>query len=122
MRISGIFIILAAALGVAAFSQSDSTPMMNSVDPESGRIGDVLTVQGTDLGQNLVAAVYLTDGKNDTKVEITLQSPTSIQFKIPPEAKTGRFALMVLTKGRDARYIEEPVKITVEPLPGRPET
>ncbi|HTQ52873.1 MAG TPA: IPT/TIG domain-containing protein [Bryobacteraceae bacterium] len=95
---------------------------MNTVEPESGTIGDILTVHGERLGASQVAALFLTDGKHDTKVVITEQTPTSIQFKIPPEAKAGRFALMVLTKGEKVEYIEEPVKVTIEAPPGRPET
>jgi hypothetical protein len=124
MRISVLLLtVLLFALAAPAFCQAEAnTPMMSTVAPDSGRIGDVLVVQGTNLGQDRVAELFLTDGKNDTKVAITEQTPTSIQFKIPPEAKAGRFALMVLTKGDKARYVEEPVKVTVEPLPVRPET
>lgn len=95
---------------------------MNAVEPASGRIGDVLTVQGASLGQDAVAALYLTDGQTDTKVIITEQTATSIKFRIPPQAKAGRFALMVLTTGKSAKLIEEPVKVTVEAEPAAPET
>ena len=40
--------------------------------------------------------------------------PTSIKFKIPAAAKAGRFSLMILTGGKDPKYIEQPVKVTVE--------
>jgi len=79
-------------------------------------------VQGVNLGLENVAALYLTDGKADTKVVIAEQTVTSIKFQIPPEAKVGRFALMVLTKGKDSKFIEEPVKITVESEGTRPAT
>lgn len=88
---------------------------MSSVEPASGKVGDVLVAQGTNLDRDTVAALYLTDGTTDIKVAIIEQSATSIQFRIPPEAKPGRFALMVLTKGKDPKLIEEPVRITVEP-------
>ena len=88
---------------------------MSSVEPASGKVGDVLVAQGTNLDRDTVAALYLTDGTTDIKVAIIEHSATSIQFRIPPEAKPGRFALMVLTKGKDPKLIEEPVKITVEP-------
>jgi hypothetical protein len=91
------------------------TPMMRSANPTSGKAGDVLTIQGENLGQENVAALYLTDGKTDIKVPIIEQTATSIKFRIPSEAKPGRFALMVLTKDRTPKLIEEPVKITVEP-------
>jgi hypothetical protein len=90
-------------------------PIMSSVEPGSGRVGDLLVAQGTGLGQENVAALYLTDGKVDIGVPIVEQSATSIKFRIPPEAKPGRLALLVLTKDRPPRLIEEPVKITVEP-------
>ena len=89
--------------------------MMSSVDPGSGKVGDVLVIKGVNLGPQSVAALYLTDGTTDVKVPILEQTATSIRFKIPPEAKPGRLALMVLTGGKEPRLIEEPVKITVEP-------
>jgi len=124
MRISLLsMMVLLAFLAASPSSPQDNSvaPMMTSVEPSSGKIGDVLVVQGASLGRDAVAALYLTDGQHDTKVVITEQTPTSITFKIPPQAKAGRFALMVLTRGEKAKLIEEPVKITVEE-PVRPET
>jgi hypothetical protein len=89
-------------------------PLMNSVEPASGKVGDVLLIQGTNLGQDIVAGLYLTDGKTDLRVLMIEQTSTSIRFRIP-EVKPGRFALMVLTKDPDPKLIEQPVKITVEP-------
>jgi hypothetical protein len=102
---------------IASFSplQAQSpVPRMTTVEPASGTIGDVLTATGDNLDRDSVAALYLTDGKSDVKVVITEQTATSIKFRIPPEAKTGRCVLMVLTKGKDPKLIEEPVKVTVE--------
>jgi len=45
---------------------------------------------------------------------VTEQTATSLKFKIPAGAKTGRFSLMILTGGKDPKYIEQPVKVTVE--------
>jgi len=89
-------------------------PWISAVEPASGKVGDVLSIQGVNLGQDSVAALYLTDGNTDLKVLMIEQTSTSIRFRIPPEAKPGRFALMVLTKGNVPKLIEEPVKITVE--------
>lgn len=88
---------------------------MSAVEPASGRVGEVLTVRGENLDQDNVAALLLTDGNTDIKAAIIEQTAASIRFKIPPEAKPGRFALMVLTKGKEPRLLEQPVKITVEP-------
>jgi len=89
-------------------------PLITSVEPDSGRIGDELTAKGNDLGSDSVAALYLTDGKIDLKAPVLEQKATSIRFRIPVGAKPGRFALMVLTTGIEPKLLEQPVKITVE--------
>jgi hypothetical protein len=123
MRISLLSITLLLAVAAPECAQTEpAAPLMTAVEPVSGKIGDVLIVQGVNLGLDNVAALYLTDGKTDTKVVIAEQTVTSIKFQIPPEAKAGRFALMVLTKGKGSKFIEEPVKITVESEGTRPET
>jgi hypothetical protein len=119
MRIS--LLLTFAIFCVLAFPSrafQNRTPAMRSVEPASGRIGDVIVVHGDNLGREYVAELYLTDGDNDVKVTILAQSADSIQFKIPPEAKAGRFSLMVLTAGKEPRLIEEPVKLTVEAVTG----
>ena len=87
---------------------------MSSVEPASGRVGDVVSIKGVNLGQDSVAELYLTDGKSDVKASIIEQTSTSIKFKIPSDAKPGRFSLMVLTRGQNPKLIEQPVKIEVE--------
>ncbi len=100
------------AAGLAAFAQT--MPRMTTVDPINGKAGDVITVAGENLEKSHVAKVYLTDGKNDTPLDLTEQTATSIKFKIPAKATVGRFALMLLTTGKEPKLIEQPVKLTVE--------
>ena len=115
MGLSLLSIPLLVAVALQANPQPPSgMPLMSSVEPASGRIGDVLAIQGANLGQDSVAALYLTDGKTDVKLLIIEQTSTSIRFRIPPEAKPGRFSLMVLTKGKEPKLIEQPVKVSVE--------
>jgi len=109
-----IAIFFALAVPIRLIGQS-TIPQMYKVDPASGRSGDVVAVTGDNLDQDTVAALYLTDGKEDVKVEITEQTTTAIKFKIPANAKTGRLMLMVLTKGSDPKLIEGPVKVLIEP-------
>ena len=90
-------------------------PLISSVEPQSGKPGDLMTARGSSLGPESVAGVYLTDGKIDWKATIVEQSAAAVKFKIPEGVKPGRVALMVLTSGPDARLIEEPVKVTIEP-------
>ena len=104
---------LLIALSYAAFGQ-EAMPRMTSVEPGSAKKGDVVAVTGENLDKNAVAKVYLTDGKNDTPVEVTEQTATSIKFKIPTAKVAGRLALMILTTGKEPKYIEQPVKLTIE--------
>ena len=86
---------------------------MTFVELLNGKVGDVLNVVGENLGKTNVAQLFLTDGKNDFKAEVTEQADAAIKFKIPT-IKPGRFNLMVLTSGKQPRLIEQPVKVTVE--------
>jgi hypothetical protein len=113
MKLSFVVSLLVAA-SFAAYAQQ-AMPRMTAVDPPNGKKGDVITVTGENLQKDLVSKVYLTDGKNDLVVEVTEQTNTAIKFKIPTKAAAGRLALMILTTGKDAKYIEQPVKLTIDP-------
>ncbi len=111
MKLSLISLLMLSAC--LAFSQQ-AMPRMTTVEPGNGKAGDVLTVAGENLDKAGVEKLYLTDGKNDLEVQVTEQAATSIKFKIPATAKAGRFSLMILTSGKEPKYIEQPVKVTVE--------
>jgi len=112
MKLSFVVPLLVAA-SFAGYAQQ-AMPRMTSVDPQNGKKGDVIAVTGENLGKDLVAKVYLTDGKNDTPVEVTEQTATLIKFRIPVKAAAGRLALMVLTNEKVPKLIEQPVKVTIE--------
>jgi len=110
MRWSFVAALLLAALALLA----QPMPRMTSVEPGSGKVGDIIAAIGENLEKPGVVKVYLTDGKNDFEVQVTEQAATTIKFKIPEKVKPGRFAVMILTGGKDPKYIEQPVKLTVE--------
>ena len=86
---------------------------MTTVEPYSGKIGDVVAVTGENLDKDNVAKVFLIDDKNDLACEITEQSATTIKVKIPAKA-TGRMAFMIRTGGKEPKDIVQPVKVTIE--------
>jgi len=110
MRLS--FIAPLLLVGIAAWAQ-DTMPRMSSVEPGSGKKGDVVAVTGENLDKTNVSKIYLTDGKNDLECVITGQSATEVKIKIPDKA-TGRMALMILTSGKEPKLIEQPVKVSIE--------
>jgi len=104
---------LAVAATLTGWALAQDSPRMKSVDPMNGKIGDVLTVSGENLDKKFIRDVYLTNGKDDVKAEVTEQTAESIKLKIP-KIKPGRYSLMVLTVEKTPKFIEQPVKCTVE--------
>jgi hypothetical protein len=103
---------LIAATCLIGFTQ-EAMPRMTSVEPMSGKVGDVVAVTGENLDKANVVKVFLIDGKNDLPCEVTEQSANSIKVKIPAKA-AGRMAFMIRTGGKEPKDIVQPVKVTVE--------
>jgi hypothetical protein len=102
------FLLAATAAGTGGTRDPRPTPMMSSVEPSSGRIGDVIKVSGVHLDASLVRDLYMTAGGFDVKVEIIEQTETAIRFKIPAEVKPGRYCLTVLTTEDPPTLLEQP--------------
>ena len=107
------FIALALLLTAARPAQAPM-PRLTSVEPASGKAGDVLAANGENLQKPNVVELFLTDGKNDQKMVIVEQTPTAIKFRVPTNTKPGRFALMILTGGKEPKLLEQPVKVDIE--------
>jgi hypothetical protein len=86
---------------------------MTTVEPYSGKVGDVVAVSGENLDKGNVAKVFLTNDKSDLLCEIVEQTATTIKVKIPDKA-TGRMAFMIRTGGKEPKDIVQPVKVSVE--------
>ncbi len=115
MKMSKMLLLAALALILpAALLAQSATLQMKAVDKESAKVGDILVVTGDNLGKALVEKVYLTDGKDDFVVEIQDQANETIKIKVPQKVKSGRMALMLLTRGKEPKLIEQPVKVTIE--------
>ena len=114
MRLSFILPVILVVLFAQPLLPQAAMPRMTSVEPANGKVGDVITVAGENLEKKNVSDVFLTDSSIDLKVVITEQTPAAIKFKIPAKATAGRWALMVLTPGKEPKLIEQPVKLTVD--------
>ena len=113
MKLS-LMVSLLLAVGVTVSAQQ-AMPRMTSVDPMNGKEGDIIAVTGENLQKDAVAKVFLTDGKNDLACDMIEQTDTTIRFKIPAHSAVGsRLTVMVLTTGKDAKYIEQPVKVEID--------
>lgn len=99
-----------ACIAVGLYAQT--LPRCTSVEPDTGKIGDVISAKGENLDKKNAGDVFLTDGSKDTKVAIAEQTGTELKFKIP-QIKPGRYHLAILTANK-ASIIEQPVVVTVE--------
>jgi hypothetical protein len=107
------FLLCLAALACMIGFTQEVMPRMTTVEPYSGKIGDVVAVSGENLDKATVAQVFLVDDKNDLACEITEQSATTIKVKIPAKA-AGRMAFMIRTAGKEPKDIVQPVKVSIE--------
>ena len=114
MRLAVPAIFLVGLLLFPVIAKAQGT-RINSVDPLTAKVGDVVSAQGEGLGAAAVDELYLTTGTEDVKVEIVEQNDKMIKFKVPAGVKSGRWTLMIhLKSGTGPRLIEEPVKLTVQ--------
>ena len=114
MRFTVPFLVLAGLVFFTLPGKGQSTRII-SVDPLTAKTGDVVSANGEGMDKAIVDELYLTNGTDDIKVEMTQQTDKLIKFKVPSGVKAGRWALMVhLKSGSGPRLIEQPVKVTVE--------
>jgi hypothetical protein len=111
MRLSLVLSLFCLA---GAASLSAQVPLMNTVQPDNGKVGSVLRIHGAFLSKAKVDEVYLTDHTFDMKVKVLDQTDDFIEFRIPPSVKPGRLQLLVKTTGREPILLEQPVYITVQ--------
>jgi len=97
----------------ATLSGQGTSPKLATVTPETGKAAAEYSTAGENLSKSEVKDLYLTDGKNDVKLEILSQAGDLIKFRVPDKTPAGRYGLMILTAD-GKRFIEQPVKLTIE--------
>jgi hypothetical protein len=102
-----LLLLLAAAL--AAFQ---GMPRCTAVDPDTAKTGDTVNVTCENVDKTTVADLYLTDGKEDTKIAVMERTADTIKIQVP-RIKPGRYHIAFLTANK-ASIIEQPVVLTVE--------
>ena len=105
-----LFAVLACT-AIVLYAQA-ALPRCTTVEPDTAKVGDSISVKGENLDKKSAGEVFLTDGAKDTKVVLEAQSATEIKFKVP-QIKPGRYHLAILTANK-ASMIEQPVVLTVE--------
>jgi hypothetical protein len=107
-----IFFPITAAAGLVILTATLTAQHMAAVEPDTAKVGDLVSAKGQEMDNANVDTLYLTDGVNDFKCQMVEQTATAIKFKVPETIKPGCWALMVHT--RKGQLIEQPVKLTVK--------
>jgi len=106
--------LLMLAAAMIAFSAArvgaQETARVTGVDPANGKSNDTITVSGENLGKGHVAAVFLSDDKDDFKATIVSQEADKIVIKVPA-VKPGSYNISI--QAANAILIQ-PIKFTVE--------
>jgi len=111
LRAGGALLALIAILTVPAHRlAAQGSPSISAVDPASGKPNDVITVSGQGLEKSHVAAVFLSDDKDDHKAVVVTQADDKITFKVP-EVKPGDYNISI--QSGNAIFIQ-PVRFTVQ--------
>jgi hypothetical protein len=109
--ISGV--TMCAATGNDEKDKEETRALIQEVAPMNVRPGDTVVASGLNLGKKWVLDLYITNGTDDVKVEVTEQTDKQITFKVPANL-TGRYRLMIMTNTVEPKFIEQPVRILVE--------
>jgi hypothetical protein len=117
-RLLGVVALLLVTAGAAAAAddkdKQNLVPVVRAAEPATVRAGAEVVVTGEALDAGRVAAIYLTDGKNDVQVVVVEQKETLVRFKVPEKIAPGRYFVMLLAKLDLPTLLEQPVAIRVE--------
>jgi len=108
-----LIVVSLLLVGLAACLPAQ-VPQMNSVAPDSGKVGTVLRAHGVFLGRDKVEGIYLSDHTLDMMVKVLNQSDSVIEFRIPPSVKPGKLQLVIKTAGKETYLLEQPIYVTVQ--------
>jgi hypothetical protein len=109
-----LWVVVSLLLMGLAASLPAQVPQMNSVAPDSGKVGTVLRAHGVFLGRDKVEGIYLSDHTLDMMVKVLNQSDNVIEFRIPPSVKPGKLQLVIKTAGKQVYLLEQPLYVTVQ--------
>jgi hypothetical protein len=107
LLISALSLVLAGAL--MAFQ---GQPRCTALDPDTAKTGDTVNATCENVDKSSVANLYLTDGKDDTKIAVMANTAEKITFQVP-RVKPGRYHIAFMSANKSS-IVEQPIVLTVE--------
>ena len=106
-------VTLALTAGNMLFAQEPAkgASYLKEIAPFEARAGQTLIGRGENLNQERVIELYLSDGKNDYRVEILEQSKDAIRFKLPGVLPEGKLRAALVSD--DLMILEQPVFVRI---------
>jgi hypothetical protein len=104
--------LISAVLLMAGALSAQGFPKCSAVDPDTAKSGDTVNITCENVDKSTVADLYLTDGKDDTKIAVMEHNADKIKFQVP-KLKPGRYHIAFLSANKSS-MIEQPVVLTVE--------
>jgi hypothetical protein len=104
-----IALLLISAGALVAFQ---GQPRCTALDPDTAKTGDTVNATCENVDQASAGNLYLTDGKDDTKVAVMDHTSEKIKFQVP-RIKPGRYHIAFMTANKSS-IIEQPIVLTVE--------
>jgi hypothetical protein len=112
MRLIALSLIAAGLVMLPAALLAQGYPRCTLVEPDTAKTGDTVNITCSNVDKTTVADLYLTDGKDDTKIAVMERNEDKIKVQVP-RIKPGRYHIAILTANK-ASMIEQPVALTVE--------
>jgi hypothetical protein len=107
-----LLLIPAVSLPPGALLAFQGQPRCTAVDPDTAKTGDTVNATCENVDKSIAGNVYLTDGKDDTKVAVMDHTAEKITFQVP-RIKPGRYHIAFMSANK-ASIVEQPVVLTVE--------
>ena len=82
-------VLLCSAVLPAALLAFQGLPRCTAVDPDTAKTGDTVTATCDNADKGSFAEMYLTNGKDDTKVAVMEQGSGKIKFQVPRLSRAG---------------------------------
>ena len=89
---------------ISGVGSSAGFPKITTVEPDMGKVGDIISAKCENLDKSSIGDVYLTDGSRDVKVPITAPTETEVKFRVPEDVKAGPASGTLLQLARKPKW------------------
>src|SRR6185436_1975369 len=105
------FLVLVAVGRAYRDPNTRDLPRIDRIEPAVIRPGGIVNAFGAYLDRSKLADLLLTDGDSSALTHILEQNATRIRFRLPSMLEAGRYSILLVTRERQPRFIQQDVEI-----------